>query len=71
VRFLPVRNQDNDRGTIVGRIAGKGFCTEMDFTDGSTVRLILQILHQQVVQFKVYSKGNEAYFIRARYGNGV
>ena len=68
--------QDNDRGTIIGRRSfGKGLVQqEMDFTDGSSVRLTIARYYTPTGRSiqKPYSKGKEAYFkeSEARFGNG-
>ena len=58
--------QDNDRGTIVGRRSfGKGLVQrEMDFNDGSAVRLTIARYYTPTGRSiqKSYSKGNEDYF---------
>lgn len=58
--------QDNDRGTIVGRRSfGKGLVQrEMDFDDGSAVRLTVARYYTPTGRSiqKSYAKGNEAYF---------
>ncbi|TDE05148.1 S41 family peptidase [Flavobacterium sandaracinum] len=58
--------QDNDRGTIVGRRSfGKGLVQrEMDFADGSAVRLTIARYYTPTGRSiqKPYSNGNEAYF---------
>ncbi len=68
--------QDNDRGTIVGRRSfGKGLVQrEMDFDDGSAVRLTVARYYTPTGRSiqKSYSKGNEAYFKESdsRFANG-
>ncbi len=68
--------QDNDRGTIVGRRSfGKGLVQrEMDFDDGSAVRLTVARYYTPTGRSiqKSYSKGNEAYFKESdsRFVNG-
>lgn len=68
--------QDNDRGTIVGRRSfGKGLVQrEMDFTDGSAVRLTIARYYTPTGRSiqKPYSKGSEAYFkeSESRFANG-
>ncbi|MDI1254630.1 MAG: S41 family peptidase [Flavobacterium sp.] len=58
--------QDNDRGTIVGRRSfGKGLVQrEMDFGDGSAVRLTVARYYTPTGRSiqKSYKKGKEAYF---------
>ncbi|PWA10308.1 S41 family peptidase [Flavobacterium laiguense] len=58
--------QDNDRGRIVGRRSfGKGLVQrEMDFNDGSAVRLTIARYYTPTGRSiqKPYSKGNEDYF---------
>jgi carboxyl-terminal processing protease len=58
--------QDNDRGTIVGRRSfGKGLVQrEMDFADGSAVRLTVARYYTPTGRSiqKSYSDGNEEYF---------
>ncbi len=68
--------QDNDRGTIVGRRSfGKGLVQrEMDFDDGSAVRLTIARYYTPTGRSiqKSYSKGNEDYFkeSESRFTNG-
>jgi carboxyl-terminal processing protease len=68
--------QDNDRGTIVGRRSfGKGLVQrEMDFDDGSAVRLTIARYYTPTGRSiqKPYSNGNEAYFKESdsRFTNG-
>ncbi len=68
--------QDNDRGTIVGRRSfGKGLVQrEMDFDDGSAVRLTVARYYTPTGRSiqKSYSKGNQAYFKESdsRFANG-
>jgi carboxyl-terminal processing protease len=68
--------QDNDRGTIVGRRSfGKGLVQrEMDFDDGSAVRLTVARYYTPTGRSiqKSYSKGNDAYFkeSNSRFVNG-
>ncbi|MDD5149753.1 MAG: S41 family peptidase [Flavobacterium sp.] len=68
--------QDNDRGTIVGRRSfGKGLVQrEMDFDDGSAVRLTIARYYTPTGRSiqKSYSKGNEEYFKESdsRFTNG-
>ena len=68
--------QDNDRGIIVGRRSfGKGLVQrEMDFEDGSAVRLTIARYYTPVGRSiqKPYSKGNENYFKESdsRFVNG-
>ncbi len=68
--------QDNDRGTIVGRRSfGKGLVQrEMDFDDGSAVRLTVARYYTPTGRSiqKSYSKGNDAYFKESdsRFVNG-
>jgi len=58
--------QDNDRGTIVGRRSfGKGLVQrEMDFNDGSAVRLTIARYYTPTGRSiqKPYTNGNEEYF---------
>ena len=58
--------QDNDRGTIIGRRSfGKGLVQrEMDFEDGSAVRLTIARYYTPTGRSiqKSYKNGNEAYF---------
>lgn len=68
--------QDNDRGTIVGRRSfGKGLVQrEMDFEDGSAVRLTIARYYTpsgRSIQ-RPYNNGNEKYFnaIEERFNNG-
>jgi len=68
--------QDNDRGTIVGRRSfGKGLVQrEMDFDDGSAVRLTVARYYTPTGRSiqKSYSKGNKEYFKESdsRFANG-
>ena len=68
--------QDNDRGTIVGRRSfGKGLVQrEMDFADGSAVRLTIARYYTPTGRSiqKPYGKGNDAYYkeSESRIGNG-
>jgi len=68
--------QDNDRGTIVGRRSfGKGLVQrEMDFDDGSAVRLTIARYYTPTGRSiqKPYSNGNEDYFkeSESRFVNG-
>jgi len=68
--------QDNDRGTIIGRRSfGKGLVQrEMDFKDGSAVRLTIARYYTPTGRSiqKSYSHGNEEYFKEsdARFSHG-